>query len=131
MNPPQRLTFRLIGALTCILIFQITSFAQKKTHSERAGALTAREQLELFSLPEAFTIELVASEEDGVIKPIDLTFDDAGRLWTQTARMYPLDPIADVQWQDLLALMEDEEKQRNHPAFRRALDLYQGKTPGT
>ena len=131
MNPPQRLTFRLIGALTCILIFQITPFAQKKTHSERAGALTAREQLELFSLPEAFTIELVASEEDGVIKPIDLTFDDAGRLWTQTARMYPLDPIADVQWQDLLALMEDEEKQRNHPAFRRALDLYQGKTPGT
>ena len=32
------------------------------------------------------------SEENGLMNPIDLAFDDAGRLWTQTAQMYPLDP---------------------------------------
>lgn len=78
-----------------------------------------------------FVIELVASEKDGVAKPIDLTFDDAGRLWTQTARMYPLDPVADIQWNDLLRLMDDQQAQQNHPNFRRILDLYQGRTKGS
>ncbi|MEZ4904346.1 MAG: hypothetical protein R2822_22660 [Spirosomataceae bacterium] len=39
--------------------------------------------------------------------------------WTQTARMYPLDPIADIQWNDLLKLMDNQETQKNHPNFKR------------
>ena len=92
---------------------------------------TPEEELDGFTVLEGFVVELVASERDGVVKPIDLTFDDAGRLWTQTARMYPLDPIADIQWNDLLQLMNDQEAQRNHPAFKKALDLFQGRTKGT
>src|SRR6185312_5507555 len=92
---------------------------------------TPENELAGFKLPEGFTIELVASERDGVINPIDLTFDDAGRLWTQTARMYPLDPFADIQWDDLLNLMNDTLKQQNHPAFKRVLSLYKGITKGT
>ncbi len=83
-----------------------------------------------FKLPKGFVIELVASERDGIVKPIDLTFDDSGRLWTQTASMYPMDPIADIQWNDLLNLMNDTEAQKNHPEFKRILELYQGKTKG-
>lgn len=100
----------------------------------RPGGDTLRspeDELAGFKLPEGFTIELVASERDGVINPIDLTFDDAGRLWTQTARMYPLDPFVDIQWDDLLALMNDTEKQKNYPAFKRTLSLYKGITKGT
>ena len=89
------------------------------------------EELAGFSVPEGFVVELVASERDGIVNPIDLTFDDAGRLWTQTAKMYPLDPVADIQWNELLKLMDDPEAQRNHPSFKRILDLYQGKTKGT
>lgn len=122
---------RLLTLVTFILVIHTHTFGQDKTHSERIGALSPQEQLARFTVADGFIIELVASEIDGVVKPIDLTFDDAGRLWTQTARMYPLDPIADIQWQDLLALMEDEEKQREYPAFRRVLDLYQGKASGT
>ncbi len=92
---------------------------------------TPEEELAGFSVPEGFVVELVASERDGIVNPVDLTFDDAGRLWTQTARMYPLDPVADIQWNDLLNLMNDPEAQRNHPNFKRILDLYQGKTKGT
>jgi putative heme-binding domain-containing protein len=91
---------------------------------------TPEQELAGFTVPEGFVVELVASERDGVINPIDLAFDDAGRLWTQTAVMYPLDPVADIKWNDLLKLMDDPEAQKKDPNFRRILDLYQGKTKG-
>ena len=122
--------------LVFISIFLVSSlspsvFAQsKKTQSIRTHVYTPEQELAGFKVPEGFVIELVASEKEGLINPIDLTFDDAGRLWTQTATMYPLDPIADIQWNDLLKLMDDPEAQKNHPNFKRILDLYQGKTKG-
>jgi putative heme-binding domain-containing protein len=107
--------------------------AQKrdKTQSVRTKVNTPEQEMAGFKLAPGFVIELVASERDSIINPIDLTFDDAGRLWTQTARMYPLDPIADIQWNDLLRLMDNQEEQKTHPNFKRILDLYQGKTKGT
>lgn len=111
-------------------IFLSPKNAEIKSYSLVDTLITPEEELKGFKLPEGFIIELVASERDGVINPVDLTFDDAGRLWTQTASMYPLDPFADIQWNDLLALMNDPEKQKNHPAFKRVLDLYQGRTKG-
>jgi len=106
------------------------AYAQDKTHSIRTGANTPEQELAGFHVPEGFVVELVASERDGVSKPIDITFDDAGRLWTQTARMYPLDPISDIQWDDLLKLMDNEKAQRNHPNFKRVLQLYRGEMKG-
>jgi putative heme-binding domain-containing protein len=102
----------------------------RKTKSDRVRASSAEEELAGFKLPPGFSIELVASEEAGIIKPIDLTFDDAGRLWTQTAKMYPLDPIADIKWKDLRTLMEDQKAQATDSNFVRVRDLYQGKTKG-
>src|SRR5262245_3499317 len=51
----------------------------------------ALEQQQRFSLPPGFEIELFASEEDGVGKPITVAWDDSARLWTITALEYPLD----------------------------------------
>lgn len=117
----------LIVAAACLA----PALAQDKTHSLRRIANTPEQELAGFHVPEGFVVELVASERDSVINPIDLTFDDAGRLWTQTARMYPLDPISDIQWDDLLKLMDDDNAQRNHPHFKRVLQLYKGETRGT
>lgn len=75
-------------------------------------------------------MELVASERDGVVNPIHMAFDDAGRLWTQTAKMYPLDPVANLQGKDLLNLINDSEARLKDPNFKRILDLYKGKTKG-
>ena len=110
-----------------------STFGQRKdkTQSTRTGVYTPEQELAGFKLAPGFVIELVASERDSIVNPVDLTFDDAGRLWTQTARMYPLDPVADIQWNDLLRLMDDQNAQKTHPAFKRILDLYQGKTKGT
>ncbi|CAG4988808.1 hypothetical protein DYBT9275_00162 [Dyadobacter sp. CECT 9275] len=103
---------------------------ENKSQSVRTKVNTPEQEQAGFKLAEGFVIELVASEKDSVVNPIDLTFDDAGRLWTQTARMYPLDPVADIEWDDLLRLMDDQEAQKKHPSFQRILSLYQGKTKG-
>ncbi len=105
-------------------------YNEKRTHGDPNELRTPEDEQAGFNLPDDFVIELIASERDGVVNPIDLTFDDAGRLWTQTAKMYPLDPIAEVKWHDLLRLMDDTDAQKNHPSFKRILDLYRGKTKG-
>jgi putative heme-binding domain-containing protein len=102
----------------------------KKTHSSRTEILSPQEELAGFKVPDGFVVELVASEKDGVVNPINMAFDDGGRLWTQTAEMYPLDPVSDIAWQDLLKLMDDPEAQEKDPNFKRILDLYRGKTKG-
>ncbi len=103
-----------------------------KTLSDRKGALTPAEQQETFTLPEGFVIELVASEENGLINPIDIAFDDAGRMWTQTAQMYPLDPVSGMSWGDLLKYLEDDPAlvEQKFPEYKRVKDLYQMKTKG-
>lgn len=127
---------KFVVVLLFVIAISITAFyfipksEEKETTSHSDQLRTPEEELAGFKLADGFVVELVASEKDGIINPIDLTFDDAGRLWTQTAQMYPLDPIPEAEWDDLLKLMEDPNEQKNHPNFRRILDLYQGKTKG-
>jgi len=130
MNLTHTMKCLIILCLVQLHISIKAVYAQKITHSERNEVRTPEEERAGFKVPEGFIVELVASERDGVVNPIDITFDDAGRLWTQTASMYPLDPVADIQWHDLLQLMNDPEAQQNHPNFKRVLDLYKGKTKG-
>ena len=59
----------------------------KNTQSARTEILSPEEERAGFRVPEGFVVELVASEKDGVVNPIHMAFDDAGRLWTQTAKM--------------------------------------------
>lgn len=103
----------------------------RKTFSQRTKIYSPKQELEGFKVPEGFIVELVASEKDGVINPIDMTFDDAGNLWTQTAEMYPLDPVADIKWNDLLKLMDSPEEQEKNENFKRILKLYRGEIKGT
>lgn len=107
------------------------SLSSKGSLSTRTEIYSPEKELAGFKVPEGFVVELVASEKDGVINPIDLTFDDAGRLWTQTAKMYPLDPIVDqyINREGPLA-MENDQAQNEQPNFKRIRDLYQGKTKG-
>jgi len=103
---------------------------KKKTQSERKKALSPQEQLKTFKLPEGFVIELVASEKNGLINPIDLTFDDSGRLWTQTAEMYPLDPNTKLVGRKSLDALENGSI-GNKANFTRIKRLYQLKDQGT
>lgn len=55
------------------------------------GARTPDEERASFTLPPGFTAELVASEAQGVGKPITVAWDRHGRMWTTTALEYPVD----------------------------------------
>jgi len=120
--------------LIAILALVLPAEAQKKrkgkkTQSARAKALSPQEQLKTFTLPEGFVIELVASEKNGLVNPIDLTFDDTGRLWTQTAEMYPLDPNSKLVGRKVLDAV-DKGTVGKQGEFKRIKDLYQLKTRG-
>lgn len=121
--------FLVLRFLCICLLLSGLCFA-KKTQSTRTESLSPEQQLKSFHVPEGFVVELVASEKDGLINPIDLKFDDQGRLWTQTARMYPLDPFDDISWGDLLKMMDDPERQMKSPRFREILEKYQLKRKG-
>ncbi len=58
---------------------------------EGSTAKTPEEERKAFHLPEGFVAELVASEEQGVAKPITIAWDGRGRLWTMSALEYPVD----------------------------------------
>ena len=60
-------------------------------NNAEAQPRTAAEEHASFTVPEGFSIELVASEDTGLPKPIAVVFDDAGRMWSMTATEYPRD----------------------------------------
>jgi len=58
---------------------------------EDASARSPGREMASFKLPEGFEVELVASEKEGVGKPITMAWDHSGRMWTMTALEYPVD----------------------------------------
>ena len=127
-----------IVGLTVILATQYAQAYQRDKNpikifkSERKKAFSPEEQLKTFKLADGFIIELVASEENGVINPIDLTFDDAGRLWTQTAEMYPMDPFPRMPNRKVRGMFQDPNSSIHTDAnFNRIKKLYNLETRGT
>ncbi|MEC5127010.1 PVC-type heme-binding CxxCH protein [Verrucomicrobiales bacterium BCK34] len=133
----MKLRFSFIIAMTLCSLSSGYSYDQdrnpiKITKSSRTKALSHEEELSKFTLADGFIIELVASEENGIINPIDLTFDDAGRLWTQTAEMYPLDPMGDKANRMIRGqLLDPKSKIHEHPEMVRLKRLYELKDRGT
>jgi len=120
----SRVPYFLLLTLFLITAASPVVFGQKKMLSDRKAAFSVAEQLAKFKLPEGFVVELVASEENGLINPIDLTFDDAGRLWTQTATMYPLDPVSGINFGRALKMMQDPNLDKKFPRVAEIQKLY-------
>src|SRR5262249_51264905 len=49
---------------------------------------SAEEALRRMTVPDGFTVELVAAEPD-LVNPIAMTFDDRGRIWVTESLEYP------------------------------------------
>lgn len=58
---------------------------------EDASSRSPESEMASFKVPEGFEVELVASEKEGVGKPITMAWDHSGRMWTMTALEYPVD----------------------------------------
>jgi putative heme-binding domain-containing protein len=70
-----------------------------------ADPRTAEEERKGFHLPPGFEIELVAAEPQ-VRKPININFDDRGRLWVTESVEYPF-PAKDRPGRDVVGVMEN------------------------
>ncbi|MGM0945942.1 MAG: PVC-type heme-binding CxxCH protein [Bacteroidota bacterium] len=69
------------------------------------------EALETIQVPEGYQIELFASEEDfpDLANPVQLSFDNKGRLWVATMPSYPHYKPGDPKPQDKLIILEDTD----------------------
>jgi putative membrane-bound dehydrogenase-like protein len=76
--------------LLTLLLAPCLTFAADDVRGDNPDALpgTPEEELAKFHLPPGFEIQLVAAEPD-IQKPINITFDDEGRLWVTGSEMYP------------------------------------------
>lgn len=68
--------------------------------------MTAEEQLKTFTLPEGFTVQLVAAEPD-IAKPMNLAFDVKGRMWVSSSLEYPFAAKPNVEPRDTIRILED------------------------
>src|SRR5687768_5890516 len=64
------------------------------------------EAIRRMSVPEGFTVDLVAAEPD-VVNPIALNFDDRGRIWITESVEYPRKP--GVVGRDRVKILEDTD----------------------
>jgi putative heme-binding domain-containing protein len=64
------------------------------------------EERKLFRLPPGFEIQLVAAEPD-IHKPLNLAFDDRGRLWVTDTVEYPFPPPPGKKSRDSVKILED------------------------
>src|SRR5438874_4027269 len=71
----------------------------------QTGPRTPAEEQKCFHLPPGFEIELVASEP-AIGKPINLNFDDRGRLWVTQSIEYPFPAPAGRTPRDQIKVLE-------------------------
>ena len=88
------------------------------------------EQQKLFRLPEGFEIQLVASEPE-IAKPMNMAFDDRGRLWLTDTVEYPF-PAEGRKGRDTVKILEDFDengKARKVTTFAEGLNIPMGVLP--
>src|SRR5262249_52491482 len=71
----------------------------------RSSPRTPAEEQKCFHLPPGFEIELVASEP-AIGKPINLNFDDRGRIWLTQSVEYPFPAPSSRPPRDAIKILE-------------------------
>src|SRR5580698_2430528 len=92
---------------------------------------TPEEERKAFHLPPGFEIELVAAEP-AIDKPINMAFDEKGRLWISQSREYPFPAPADKPARDKIQILSDFDphgRARKITAFADGLNIPIGVYP--
>lgn len=87
------------------LLCTSASLAQSDRFVVKDAPKSPVEQQASFNLPPGFEIQLVASEPD-IRKPMQLAFDEKGRLFVTTSTDYPLGPADGAKPSDKLMMIE-------------------------
>ncbi|MEO6681479.1 MAG: PVC-type heme-binding CxxCH protein [Ginsengibacter sp.] len=82
--------------------------------------LSPEEERKSFKLPDGFEITLFASEPD-IYKPINMQFDERGRLWVTNTVEYPM-PARDRPGRDRITILEDTDGDGKADKFTNFID---------
>ncbi len=97
----------------------------------KTEARTPEEERTAFHLPEGFVAELVASEPD-IHKPLNIAFDDRGRLWVTDTLEYPFPALDGKTPRDGVKILSDfapDGKARKIQTFATGLNIPIGLIP--
>ncbi len=100
--------------------------------ASEASALSPEEEAATFTVADGYSIQLFASERDGVAKPTQIAWDERGRLYVACSPTYP-QTRASVPPSDYVLRLEDSDgKGRADMVVRYAdgLTMVQGLEPG-
>ncbi|MEO2037051.1 MAG: PVC-type heme-binding CxxCH protein, partial [Planctomycetaceae bacterium] len=107
--------------------------APPRIHVVEDPPLSPEEQQRSFHLPEGFQIELVASEP-GIVNPMNMNFDAAGRLYVSQSIEYPIPVRADQTGRDTIRRIADSNRDGvpdDVSTFADGLNIPIGVTPVT
>lgn len=84
----------------------------KTNYDHKIEYLNVDKALEKFDMPEGFKIDLFASESEfpDLKNPVQMSFDNKGRLWVAVAPSYPHYKPGDTRPNDKLLILEDRDK---------------------
>jgi len=95
-------------ARTSVLPTVQTNYKQDENHGD-ARYLYGQEALDKFTMAPGFKIDLFASEQEfpDLAKPVQISFDNKGRLWVAVMPTYPHWKPGDPKPDDKLIILED------------------------
>ncbi|MEO1980318.1 MAG: PVC-type heme-binding CxxCH protein [Fuerstiella sp.] len=73
-----------------------------------AEPLSPEDEKATFLLPPGFSAELVVAEPT-IAKPMNMAFDERGRLWVTSSEEYPIAAPADREGKDKIVVLEDQD----------------------
>lgn len=100
--------------------------------TEAPGALSPEEELATFTAADGYSVNLFASERDGVVKPTQIAWDEKGRLYVACSPTYP-QTQASAKRADYILILEDidgDGKADKSTRFADGLTMVQGLEPG-
>lgn len=88
-----------------------TNYTPSNSKNGDPNYLYGKDAIEKFTLPAGYQIELFASEEDfpDLANPVQLSFDNQGRLWVAVMPSYPHYKPGDQRPNDKLLILEDTD----------------------
>src|SRR5579862_7642123 len=103
----MRLKAALVAVL-CVFTWQTCALAQRNPSElvVPTGPREPADEAAAFHLPPGFTVQLVASEPD-IHKPINIAFDERGRLWVTNTVEYPFPAQEGAPTRDTVKILED------------------------
>lgn len=99
---------RLLLAVSLLLLISLPILSRQKQapHVVETDPLPPEKERQQFRLPPGFEAQLVAAEPD-IHKPMNLAFDDQGRLWVTDTVEYPFPAAPGAKTRDTVKVLSD------------------------